>query len=75
MKLNQKMKQMWGRIRERIREAMPRTMEDIRANEMSPELYLKRRSDRRKDIALEWVGGIGLVLVLWATFTLINVCF
>ena len=52
-----------------------RTIEDIRANEMDPELYLKRRSERRKDIALEWIGGIGLVLVLWATFTLINVCF
>lgn len=75
MKLNQKMKQMWGRIRERIREAMPRTMEDIRANEMYPELYLKRRSDRLKYIALEWVGGIGLVLTLWATITLISVCF
>ena len=62
-------------IRNLISKMMPRTEEDIRANEMYPELYLKRRSDRLKYIALEWVGGIGLVLTLWATITLISVCF
>ena len=62
-------------IRNWISKMMPRTEEDIRANEMYPELYLKRRSDRLKYIALEWVGGIGLVLTLWATITLIRVCF
>lgn len=75
MKPNQKMKQMWGRIRTRIREVMPRTMEDIRANEMDPELYLKRRSERRKEIVMECVGIPILCGLGWATITLIRVCF
>lgn len=62
-------------IRNWISKMMPRTEEDIRANEMYPELYLKRRSDRRKSIALECVGSIFFFLTLWATLALISVCF
>lgn len=54
---------------------MNRALEDIYQNEINPDLYLKRAREIRRRRMEEIVGGIALLALLAATFTIVQVAY